>query len=109
MKMVKALLLVLFFLLFGFSIAQADHCEIEQWRWFKSDISNEYVIINGITNCESGKVFLRVYDEQGLFLGNDSTWAEGHIFSERVRIKPPKNGSDIKIKYVIKHGNIQKK
>ena len=103
MKMVKALILAVLFLLFGFSVSQADHCLVEQWRWFKSDISNEYVIINGITNCESGRVFLRVFDNQDLFLGSDHTWAEGHIFREMVRIKPIKNESDIKIKYIMKH------
>jgi hypothetical protein len=103
MKKVKVLIFVVLFLLFGFSAAQADHCVVEQWQWFKSDISEGYVIINGITNCESGRVFLRVFDDQDFFLGSDRTWAEGHIFRERVRIKPLKNRSDIKIKYVIKH------
>ena len=51
------------------SVAQ-DECTLEDWRWQYEPMMN-WITIEGVSTCETATMALRVYDENGQFLGAD--------------------------------------
>ena len=104
MKMNKYLL-ILALLFFGWTAIahdEAGQCQIEDWRW--SHTLN-YLTIEGVTACDSGKIIMRIYEGSGdgaQFIGNDIAYIEGHAFTIIKMIDSEIALGEISIRYSIK-------
>ena len=83
------------------AVARADDsCQVEDWRWYPSH--DDTVVIEGASNCEEGRIVIRIYDGQGeerKFLGVATGYIEGFAFEVYgEKIGAPK---DLAIRYAI--------
>ena len=78
-----ALAVVLVIGSFGIARACDDHvgtCQIDDWRSYQQ---LNYLNIEGVATCDSGKVNLRIYDGDGdnaRFIATTYAYIEGHSF-----------------------------
>lgn len=67
------------------ALACDDHigkCEIEDWQHTYTGMM-EWLVIDGATTCDAGKIRLRLYDGEGdtqEFIGVETAYINGHIF-----------------------------
>lgn len=61
-------------------------CEVEDWRTWHIPIM-ESLMIEGVTTCRTGEIFLRVYDGEGddaKFVGVEHAYIEGYQFKTSI-------------------------
>ena len=86
----------------GSNVARAcdDHygeCEIEAWTW---NTTGQYLIIDGVSTCDKGRIYLRMYDGNGGFIGVERTRIKAHTF-RAIYSSLKASPSDVSIKYSI--------
>ena len=67
-------------------------CHVEDWRWYHTK-ALRLMTIEGAASCTSGKVTLRVYDQNGdtrEFLGVERAHIEGGIFKTNLYAVDPR-------------------
>lgn len=62
---------------FAATVAQAETCEITDMRYARS---GDGIRVEGVTSCQTGWLDVVVRDQDGAFLGTDSTVILGHVW-----------------------------
>ena len=77
----------------------AGACQIEDWRW--SYPTGRWILVEGTTTCETGKIIIRAYDESGEFVGTGTDYFEGYAFKAYID-DVPRAPQSLAIKHTIK-------
>ncbi|MCE9665960.1 hypothetical protein LY622_21245 [Halomonas sp. M5N1S17] len=64
----------------GVNAHAVDDCEVEDWVPVGEPGFGGGMIISGVTTCESARIRLRIYSEDGEYLGNARAFVRGHSF-----------------------------
>ena len=81
-------------ILAGAAVAQDEQpaCEVEDWRWYHTK-ALRIMGIEGVATCDSGRVTLRAYDQNGEareFLGVERAFIKGGIFKTQILAVDPR-------------------
>ena len=73
-------------------------CDIKDWQWYKS--FDDYYVFEGSATCYIDKMTIQVYDNEGIYRGQNYTYSDGPIFWHWIRLlKGPH--TCVTIKYTI--------
>ncbi len=83
---------------------QGGKCQVEEWR-SAHDKMLGFLLVEGVTTCDKGRIRIRVYDTSGekpKFLGTSAGRFRNHTFREMIT-EFPKKPASMSIKFNVEH------
>ena len=78
------------------NVIKEDACKIESWNY--KQFTADSIKVDGVTTCMSGKLIIKLYDNNENYIGNKTTYIKGGAFNTYVDGTAP---SELHIKYTI--------